>query len=133
MAKGYAGLKRELDKVFSEWVRRRAAGPSGLVACVSCGEVKHWKSQQAGHFITRIRLGTRWEPRNVNPQCARCNVMSGNVGGYARWLGTRYGMEVFDLLDAQSRTMVKYNRAELQERIDYYKAQLKCLPQTISR
>jgi hypothetical protein len=59
--------------------------------------------------------------------------MSGNVGGYARWLGTRYGMEVFDLLDAQSRTMVKYNRAELQERIDYYKAQLKCLPQTISR
>ena len=43
-------LKKKLDKIFSEFIRRRNADHLGRVKCFTCGVEKHWKEQQAGHF-----------------------------------------------------------------------------------
>ena len=126
---GYATLKRKLDAVFSEWTRRRLAGPGGVARCVSCGAVKRWQELQCGHFVSRVRLATRWEPQNCAPQCSRCNVLlRGNAIGYARWLENRYGPDIFAALDDRSRQPVKFSRADLQTMIEEYQEKLKGLP-----
>lgn len=59
-----AKLKKELDRVFSIWVRR------GAKTCYTCGKVA---ALQCGHFVSRSYLATRWEPDNCRPQCWGCN------------------------------------------------------------
>src|SRR6185436_3627256 len=80
--KSYAALKRDLDRVFSIWTRRRFATPyfPGQVACVCCGAVKRWQEQQCSHFVSRSYLATRWHPENCAPSCFQCNVFKkGNL------------------------------------------------------
>jgi len=126
---GYSTLKNKLDKVVSEYVRRRFAGTAGVVACVSCGRVKRWQEQQCGHFVSRVRLATRWDLENCNVQCSACNVLlRGNAVGYARWLENRYGPSIFAALDERSRVPTKFTRADLQGMIDDYQSKLKELP-----
>lgn len=62
-----AQLKKELDRVFSIWVRS-----TGKKECYTC----HRKSDtlQCGHFVSRSYLVTRWEPDNCRPQCVGCNL-----------------------------------------------------------
>ena len=124
--KSYATLKRKLDRVFSEYARRRLATTDGLVACVSCSTMKRWQDQQAGHFVSRVRLATRWDIENVNSQCSRCNVLlRGNAVGYSRWLVNRYGQDIFARLEARSRQVVKFRRSDLQAMIQDYSEKLK--------
>ncbi len=118
----YASLKKKLDQVFSIWVRRGAADHRGMASCVSCGAVKRWQELQCGHFVSRIRLVTRWEPRNCAPQCGACNVLRrGNPIGFARYLLSTYGPDILDKLDEQSREPVTFSRSNLQDLIDVYK------------
>ena len=123
---GYSTLKNKLDKVFSEYVRRRFADSRGFAICVSCGKVSHWKSLHAGHFVSRVRLATRWDIENVNPQDPRCNIfLAGNAVGYARWLENRYGPSIFAALDERSRKSVKFSRSDLSAMIELYRSKLR--------
>lgn len=126
MAKTYASAKKKLDQVFSEFVRRRFADHTGAVRCVSCGTVKdHWKEIQAGHFVTRARLATRWHIENAHPQCAACNVLRrGNYAAYSRWMENRYGPSIFAKLDDLSRVPTKFTRADLEAMIEDYKGKI---------
>ena len=67
-------LKKKLDKVFSEFIRRRNADHLGFINCFTCGVKKHWKEQQAGHFQSRSHHSTRWDEVNVQVQCIKCNI-----------------------------------------------------------
>ena len=46
-------LKKKLDVLFSQYIRRKNADHLGRVKCFTCGVEKHWKEQQAGHFQSR--------------------------------------------------------------------------------
>ena len=119
--KTYAALKRQLDQVFSEWIRRSA----NITACCSCGAVKPWKELQCGHFVSRVRLATRWEPKNCAPQCGACNVLRrGNPIGYSQYLIRTYGPNIFAELDEQSRKPTKFSRSDLAEMIADYRGRL---------
>ena len=39
-------LKKKLDKVFSEYIRRRNADHLGFITCFTCGVKRHWKENQ---------------------------------------------------------------------------------------
>ena len=118
-AKTYRTLKIALDKAWSRLVRRRAADDRGIARCCSCGATALWKALQCGHFVSRVRLATRWLERNTAPQCVRCNIfLRGNPVGYARWLEREYGPGIFASLDEQSRQPVKFTRADLQAKLD---------------
>lgn len=74
---------QKLDKYFSLWIRRKDADEYGRVSCFTCGTVKHWKEVHAGHFVTRGKWATRYEPLNVRVQCYACNIHKhGNVWEY---------------------------------------------------
>lgn len=110
----------KLDKVFSEYIRRRYA-KNGIAECVTCGKKDHWKNLQAGHFMSRKHYATRWDEENVEVQCMACNVYRyGEQYLFAKHLG----QEKADELLAKSRTMVKIKDWELQDMIEIYKKKL---------
>lgn len=125
----YSTLKNKMDRLFSEFVRRRAADENGMVRCVCCRVLKPWKELQCGHFVTRGRLATRWDIENSNPQCGRCNVLlRGNAVGYARFLENRYGPSIFATLEERSRITTKFTRSDLQRMVEELVVKLKGLP-----
>lgn len=73
-AKSAAKLKKELDALVSRYVRLSHASAKGFVRCYTCGALKHWKKIQCGHFIRRQYLATRFDLRNLRPQCVGCNI-----------------------------------------------------------
>lgn len=110
----------KLDKVFSEYIRRRYT-KNGISECVTCGKKDHWKNLQAGHFMSRKHYATRWDEENVEVQCMACNVYRyGEQYLFAKHLG----QEKADELLAKSRTIVKLKDWELLEMIEIYKEKL---------
>ena len=118
-------IVNKLDKVFSEYIRRRYA-KNGIAECVTCGKKDHWKNLQAGHFMSRKHYATRWDEENVQVQCKYCNTYRyGEQYLFAKHLG----QEKADELLAKSRTMVKLKDWELEEMIEKYKKKLLNLEQ----
>jgi hypothetical protein len=116
-------LITKLDKVFSEYIRRRYA-KNDIATCVTCGKKDHWKKLQAGHFMSRKHYATRWDEQNVEVQCSACNVFRyGEQYLFAKYLGT----EKADMLLAKSRETVKFPDWEIQEMIDLYKTKISLL------
>jgi len=116
-------LITKLDKVFSEYIRRRYA-KNDIATCVTCGKKDHWKKLQAGHFMSRKHYATRWDEYNVEVQCSACNVFRyGEQYLFAKYLGT----EKADMLLAKSRETVKFPDWEIQEMIDLYKTKISLL------
>jgi len=69
-------LEEKLDYEVSFFVRASRAAYSehhGYLQCVTCGNWKHWKELDCGHYIPRHRRGTRYDLRNLRPQCVECN------------------------------------------------------------
>ena len=112
----YAATKRKLDAEFAAMIRARDSG----LRCISCGERP---PEQAGHFIRREILATRWHYQNVNGQCAYCNKwLDGNQFQYGTALNRRYGMGTTDKLMGLARNhKFKLKTNHLQELRDAVK------------
>jgi hypothetical protein len=109
-------LITKLDRVFSEYIRRRKA-KNDIAECVTCGKKDHWKSLQAGHFMSRKHYSTRWDERNVEVQCVSCNVYRyGEQYKFSKFLGD----DLADELLALSRETRKFSNFELEEMIEQY-------------
>ena len=82
----------KLDKIFSEYIRLRDANPQGVCFCVTCGRVFHWQSGDAGHYVQRDRLATRYDEKNVHAQCKYCNrFRSGEQSIHGMEIDKKYG------------------------------------------
>ena len=66
-------LERLLDAEVSFYVRVSRSSSGGHCGCYTCGSVYHYTKMDAGHYISRVNRGTRWDLRNIRPQCTRCN------------------------------------------------------------
>ncbi len=111
------GLIKKLDKVFSEYIRQRTANKNGYVSCVTCGKTDHWKNMDAGHFISRKHLSTRWHDQNVQVQCKSCNVFRyGEQYKFSLWLGSDTSRALYDL----SKKTLKLDNYDLQDLIKIY-------------
>lgn len=107
-------LKNKLDKLFSLMVRTRDSG----FPCVSCGKRASFQYFQAGHFVKREILSTRWHPWNVNGECVSCNGFDGrHLIGYYAELQKRRGECVPQQLLRLSRLSWKPQIEQLQRLI----------------
>lgn len=103
-----SSLRRKLDQVFSAWIRNRDTTRDGWGHCISCNA---WSRLQAGHWIKRQYLATRFDQRNVNGQCVRCNhFLHGNDGPYTLAMLKKYGHGVVDELMQRKHRTVKLTR-----------------------
>ena len=119
-------LKKKLDKLFSEYIRRRNADHLDRVKCFTCGIQKHWKEQQAGHFQSRSHHSTRWDEINVQVQCVKCNMYrQGEQYKFGMYLDQRFGEGTAEELEHRAKTIVKLNRVDYEEAIERYKQKIK--------
>ena len=105
MSKKKSGLKslvRKAWKLQSEYSRRKDADFKGMVPCITCGTVKHWKEMHAGHFFHGSKQRPiSYDDRNIHAQCVSCNTYKGGMrDAYSVRVKNRYGPEVLDELEA---------------------------------
>ena len=118
---------KDLDSVFSEYIRRRNA-KNEISTCVTCGKKDHWKKLQAGHFQSRKHYATRWVETNVQVQCSGCNVFKyGEQYKFGKWLDSNISEGKSDDLLNKAREIVKFSTAELEEMILEYKKKINSL------
>ena len=123
MGKTISKLKKELDNIFSLYIRLRYATDEGLVQCFTCGKVSHYKSgMQNGHFQSRKHLTTRWDEENCQVQCVGCNMFkAGEQYKFAINLDAKYGEGTAEELELLARTIMKVSRIDYEDKISYYK------------
>lgn len=118
-------LKRDLDRVFSLFIRQKLADPNGMVACVTCGKVYHWKELDAGHYVPRQDMATRWDESNVWPQCRPENAFrGGEPEKMAAYIDETCGRGTAENLRAQARLPFKLHRQWLEAKIASYKGMI---------
>ena len=116
-------LVKKLDNIFSQWVRL-SNSKNGNCTCVTCGKVGDWKSGgiQAGHFMSRKHYSTRWDERNVKPQCVGCNMFkSGEQYKFSLYLGEQLSEELLQ----ESHKIRKFTSDELEEMVTHYTEEIK--------
>ena len=125
MATTISKLKKKLDVLFSQYIRRRNADHLGRVKCFTCGIEKQWKEQQAGHFQSRSHHSTRWDEVNVQVQCVKCNMFrQGEQYKFGLYLDDRFGDGTAEELENRAKTIVKLNRVDYEEAIERYKQKI---------
>ena len=120
-------LKAKLDKVFSEYIRKRDTR-NGVFKCISCGRILPYEQADCGHYINRKHMSTRFDEMNCNAQCISCNRFDeGNIQGYRRGLVALYGEQQVTLLEAKKHNLRKYSDFEYEALIKHYKEEIKKL------
>ncbi len=120
-------LKKELDTIFSKYIRLRYSSSERAV-CFTCGKTDHWKKMQAGHFMSRRHTNTRWDENNVQVQCVRCNMFNqGEQYKFGKLLDVRIGDRTSEYLEWKSKQILKLNRVDYEEMIAKYKEKVKKL------
>lgn len=120
-------LINKLDTIFSEYVRLRDSDQNGICKCITCGEFKHWREMDAGHFVTRENMGTRWEEENVNAQCQQCNrFKSGKQFEHGLAIDRKWKKPgTASLLIAKGKGVCNWQDFELTAMYSYYKSAVK--------
>ena len=118
-------LVKKIDEAFSEFIRRRDT-KDGWGKCCSCGAIKAYEQLDAGHFINRKWLATRWHEDNVHAQCISCNRFGeGDSAGFALFMLDKYGREHVEYLQALSRTRAGFSDFGGELMLKEYKQKLK--------
>ena len=120
---GCAALKKKLDNVFSQYIRLRDHG-----TCITCGTVDDIKAMQCGHYVSRACLPLRYDERNCNCQCPRCNLfLHGNLIDYRIALVEKYGDTVVDGLEARRHETKKMTAEDYRKLLDYYSERVRIM------
>ena len=126
-------LKKDLDKIFSLYIRLRDCGYSEggndypeFAKCITCNNVRHWKKADAGHYIKRQHLATRWDEKNVNLQCKHCNYAEQGANEiYKVKIDEKWGEGTAEMLEIKKHNKVKMTKFWYEHLIKEYKHKLK--------
>ena len=116
--KTQAQLKKELDRVFSLYIR--AKYPK---VCYTCGKTD--TALQCGHFVSRQYLATRWDENNCRPQCAGCNIFgNGKPLDFEENLKRELGDHFVETMKASRHQSLKLDRHWYTDQIEIYNTRL---------
>lgn len=122
-----ATLKKDLDLIFSRWLRLNGADKDGACECFICGHKDHYSVMQAAHFVKRGNSFLRYDPRNVAINCKPCNeYKDGNLVLYAQKL-EQLNPGITAILMEEGNIVYKFTRNELKDMIAEYSRKLKQL------
>lgn len=124
-SKSLSKLKKELDAIFSRFIRIRKADKGGMTRCYTCGKKAHWKEMHCGHYISRVHSPTRWNEINCQVQCPGCNLFKqGAADEFAIALIKEYGDEILNDLNRIKHGDFKLDREFYENAILSYKSKL---------
>jgi len=123
-------LKKKAWKLCSEYIRRRDSDSNGMCRCITCGNLAHWKEQQAGHFIDGRTNAILFDERGIYAQCTACNIFGrGKPLDYMRalegMLGQNEALNLRDDLMGRKKKALQFKSYELEELIEEYKIKIK--------
>jgi len=119
---------KKLDKVFSEYIRRRDADEYGRVKCCTCPNTFHWSEMDAGHFVRRGNLSVRFHEMNCHAQCKECNQFKyGMEAEHYVYIANRYNEGTPLHLIQLGRSGVKFMQFEIDEMTEKYKLKIRDL------
>ena len=114
------GLINKLDRIFSEYIRKRDANKKGMCKCITCSKQFAWNDIDAGHFISRKEMATRWHEDNVYAQSRYDNrYRYGKQYEYSLALEKKKKGLPKHLYNLSKET-VKYSITDLQNLVEYY-------------
>lgn len=97
-----------LDKLFSEYIRKKAAQNGG---CEYCGKPTDWKGLQTSHFHGRRKRSVRYDPDNACGLCFSCHLHLGeNPYVHTEFFKKRLGSERFEQLNIRANQLVKIDK-----------------------
>lgn len=121
-SKNFKTALKTADTWFSRYIRLRDSNRSGMCACITCEVRRHYKDMDAGHFLSRQYMATRFDERNVHAQCPRCNQYgSGEQYLHSLSIERKYPKGTIEDLLVKSKTLQKYNKILLMELARSYK------------
>lgn len=122
----------KLWKVFSEYIRLRDADENGFITCITSGRRVHWRESDAGHFISRRHMATKYNEKNVNAQSRHDNrFASGKQFEYALAIDRKYGKGTAEKLLILSKQTCKIGQFEIDQMTKYYQEKVKELKSKI--
>jgi len=121
--------KKKLDKLFSEYIRRKDADEDGYNHCYTCGARHHWKTLQNGHYVRRSAgLSVYFLEENCRPQCFACNIWKqGATDEYALRLQKECGEDILQRLNLKKQEIVKYYVGDYERLIEEYTEKIRLL------
>lgn len=126
-------LVKELDSIFSRFVRLRDSDKYGVVSCFTCGVKMDFKKSQCGHFLSRRHYAVRWEEKNTAVQCVRCNIFKqGEQFIFSENLKKKYGENVIEILNIRKNNTCKLEKFTLQTQIQHYSDKVKELKEKLN-
>jgi hypothetical protein len=118
----------KLWKVYSVYIRLRDADKNGMIRCITSGRMVHWKDADAGHFISRRHMATKYDERNVNAQSRHDNrFASGEQFKHSKAIDQKWGSGTADKLLVKSRTTSKMGSFEINALTEHYKKEVERL------
>jgi hypothetical protein len=122
----------KLDKVFSQWIRAKHMNDDGFIECYTCRVKKKFNEIQAGHFMSRKSYSTRWNEKNVFPQCIGCNMFKcGMQYEFGKRLDEDFGKGTAEAMQRLSKQSVKIPTYELENKIEHYQDLLNSLEELL--
>ena len=124
--KSISKLKKQLDTLFSKYIRMRDRVSGEYCRCITCGKAINWKYEcDAGHFQSRSKLSTRFDERNVNSQCKGCNNWgSGEQYKHGKAIDEKYGEGTAEQLEGMPKDGFKIDRVDYELMLLYYKKKI---------
>lgn len=102
------------DKAFSLYIRMRDADKNSDAVCCTCGRKFQAMSMDAGHWISRKHMGTRFDESNVHAQCIPCNrLYDGMDSHHEEYIRERYGANETTRLMKAAKLVTKYSYDDL--------------------
>ena len=121
-ARSLSSLEKTADKWFSLYIRLRDADENGMVMCVTCRKIAHYKEMDCGHFVTRNHKMTRFREDNCNVQCTSCNQFKkGEQFLHGYYIDKKYGKGTAETLVFLGKQPYPRKRIDFEYLIEEYK------------
>lgn len=118
-------IEDKLDTIVRKIVRARDSNWS-VFRCISCGELKRVTEAENGHYIPRSQTALRWDLRNCNLECLKCNRFDqDHLKGYRLNLIKKIGLTEVQELEALKNTTTKLSDNDKEELLKQLKIKLK--------
>lgn len=125
--KTQAQLKKELDRVFSIYIRSKYPK-----VCYTCGATG--KTLQNGHFVSRSYLATRFEEDNCRPQCVGCNLFGGGKPlDFEEHLKKELGAKRVEEMKKSRHKITILTPKWYEDKVAYYKGLIELSPTPYSK
>lgn len=119
-------LRKELDTIFSRYIRLRVTDEDGMLHCFICGTPIYWRAAQCMHYMPRICKSVRWDEVNCQAGCPTCNGKPlGDRENFAAALDLKYGPGTAEALEIKSKRTAKAASLWMSDKIHYYREKVR--------